>query len=139
ENLKTNLAKLNIVGTNYTSKELSSNFDYQTDYTFDVTLNAQETSYSVSLSVGSQDFGYEYITEYNFYKELIEFYNLENPDTLIPQLYESFTLISSYRNYHAFNTSVSLRDQHPSQQIQQIRSQDFTKSLNANDQNEPSI
>lgn len=141
ENLKTNLPKLNTIGSYYATKELGTSFNYQTDYTFDITLNRQANNYSFTLSNGSQDFGYEYITEYNFYKELIEFHNLENPnpDTSIPQLYESFTLISSYRNYHAFNVSVSLRDQHPSQQIQQIKSQDYSKSLNANDQNEPSI
>lgn len=139
ENLKVNLPKLNTIGSYYATKELGSSFIYQTDYTFDVTLNKQANNYSFTLSSGSQDFGYEYITEYNFYKELIEFHNLENPDASMAQLYESFTLISSYRNYHAFNVSVSLRDQHPSQQIQQIKSQDYSKSLNANDQNEPSI
>jgi predicted ATPase len=95
--------------------------------------------FSVSISGGSQDFGYEYLSDYNFYKELIELYNLENPDTPVENLYESFTLIGGYRNYNAFNTSISLRDQHPSQQIQQIKSQSYSKSLNANDQSEPSI
>lgn len=139
ENLKNNLPKLNTVGGSYTTRAISLTYDYQMEYTFDVALNKQSNSFSVSLSSGPQDFGYEYITEYNFYKELIELYNLEIVNAQIPQLYESFTLISSYRNYHAFNASISLRDQHPSQQIQQIRSQDFSKSLNANDQSEPSI
>jgi predicted ATP-dependent endonuclease of OLD family len=139
ENLKTNLPKLNTIGSYYTTKELGVIFNYGTEYSFDVTLNKETNDYSVNLSSGAQDFGYEYITEYNFYKELIEFHNLENLTATIPQLYESFTLISSYRNYHAFNISVSLRDQHPSQQIQQIKSRDYSKSLNANDQNEPSI
>lgn len=139
ENLKSNMPKLRAFGYYYTTKELVTNFSYNTDYTLDVTLNKQANNYTVVLSSGTQDFGYEYLTEYNFYKELIEFHNLENPGTNIPQLYESFTLISSYRNYHAFNVSVSLRDEHPSQQIQQIKSRDYSKSLNANDQNEPSI
>jgi predicted ATPase len=139
ENLKTNISKISTIGGSYTDKGFSTAYDYKTEYTFDVTLNRESGNFSVVLASGPQDFGYEYITEYNFYKELIEFYNLENPTITIPQLYESFTLISSYRNYHSFNSSISLRDQYPSQQIQQIKDQDFFKSLNANDQAEPSI
>jgi predicted ATP-dependent endonuclease of OLD family len=92
-----------------------------------------------NLRACAQDFGYEYLTDYNFYKETIALYNLENVENPIETLYESFTLISSYRNYHAFNASISLRDSAPATQIQQIRSADFTRSLNANDNSEPAI
>lgn len=139
QNLKSNISKLNTIGGSYSTTAISSAYDFQMEYTFDATLNKQTNNFSVSLSSGAKDFGYEYITEYNFYKELIELYNSENTNAQIPNLYESFTLISSYRNYHAFNTSISLREQYPSQQIQQIRSLDFSKSLNSNDQSEPSI
>ena len=55
------------------------------------------------------------------------------------QLYESFTLISSYRNYNAFATSISFNNQHPSQLIQAIKNNAFNQSLNTHDSNEPSI
>lgn len=76
---------------------------------------------------------------YNFYKELIGFYNFENPSEPIDPLYESFTLIGGYRNYHAFTPSVSLKDAHASQQIQQIKSKEFGRSLNTSEQSEPAI
>lgn len=138
-NLKASVATLTTVGSSYATKAISSAENFQEEYTLEVTLNRQNSQFAISLIGGTQDFGYEYLTEYNFYKELIELYNLEHPSEPVSQLFESFTLISSYRNYHAFNTSISLRDQHPSQQIQQIRSQDYSKSLNANEQAEPSI
>ena len=62
-----------------------------------------------------------------------------NRDDQIDPLHESFTIISSYRNYHAFEPSVTLKDQHPSQQIQNIRSQYYSKSLNTSDKSEPTI
>lgn len=123
----------------YTVRALIGQTAHQETYILDITLNKSAGTFSFAFHQGAQDFGFEYLSDYNFYKELIEIYNIEHPDTPIAPLYESFTLISSYRNYHAFNTSISLRDQHPSQQMQQIKTQDFSKSLNANDQGEPSI
>lgn len=137
--LKDNRDKLNSSVGLYTSHSPSSDINNQDTYTIDITLNKSSMEFSVSTPGGSQDFGYQYLSDYNFYKELIELYNLENSEIPIENLYESFTLIGGYRNYNAFNTSISLRDQHPSQQIQQIKSKNFSKSLNANDQSEPSI
>jgi predicted ATPase len=108
-------------------------------YTLDITLNRTDRTFSVQPLDCAQDFGYEYLTDYNFFKETISLYNFENTDKPIETLYESFTLISSYRNYHAFNISISLRDSHPAVQIRQIQSADYSRSLNANDNSEPSI
>lgn len=136
--LKENKDKLYSSVGIYTSHPLSGNTSNQNTYTIDIRLNKSSMEFSVSIT-GGQDFGYEYLSDYNFYKGLIELYNLENPEAPVENLYESFTLIGGYRNYNAFSTSISLKDQHPSQQIQQIKSQNFSKSLNANDQSEPSI
>jgi len=137
--LKASIPYLSVTGISYTNKVINTSYNYQEEYTLDVRLDKPTNQFTVSLSSGVQDFGFEYLTEYNFYKELIEIHNQEHPEEQAPQLYESFTIISSYRNYHAFNASISLRDQHPSQQIQQIRSLDYSKSLNDNEQSEPSI
>lgn len=48
-------------------------------------------------------------------------------------------MISSYRNYHGFNSSVTLRDQTASRPIEQIRGADYGRSLNVSDGGEPSI
>lgn len=123
----------------YTTRGETATSEYSETYTLDVTLNRNEKTFSVQPRDCAQDFGYEYLTDYNFYKETIALYNLENSANPIDTLYESFTLISSYRNYHAFNVSISLRDSTPATQIQQIRNADFTRSLNANDNSEPAI
>ncbi len=139
ENLQKNLEKLTAIGLFYTNKTISTAIGIQPEYTMEVSLDRLTNNFEVTIIEGMRDFGFEYLTEYNFFRELIDLYNLENLEKPITQLYESFTLISSYRNYHAFNSSISLRDQHPSQQIYTIRTQDFSKSINANDQSEPSI
>ena len=123
----------------YTTRGETAAANFSETYTFNIALNKNGKTFSVQLLDCVQDFGYWYLTDYNFYKETIALYNLENPGNPIETLYESFTLISSYRNYHAFNASISLRDSTPAAQIQQIRSADFTKSLNANDNSEPAI
>lgn len=123
----------------YTTRGGNTVSTYSDIYTLDITLNRNGQTFSVQTQECLQDSGYDYLTDYNFYKEAIALYNLENPENPIKTLYESFTLISSYRNYHAFNISISLRDYHPTTQIQQIRSADYQKSLNANDNSEPAI
>jgi predicted ATP-dependent endonuclease of OLD family len=85
------------------------------------------------------DPGFQYLVDYNFYKELIDFYNYENPRRQIPPLYESFTLIGGYRNYHLFNPSVSLQGSTAAQQIQNIRVGSYSKSLNSSEDSEPPI
>lgn len=139
KHLKDNEVKLNSVASLYASRGNASLVNSQTTYTLDITLHKNTNSFTLSFVNCTQDFGYEYLSDYNFYKELIVLHNLENPSDLITPLYESFTLISGYRNYHTFSKSISLKDQDPYQQIQTIRNQDFSKSLNANDASEPSI
>ncbi len=108
-------------------------------YIIDVILNARNNTFSTEIQGGQTDFGFQYLSEYHFFKEAISLNNFVNPDEKIPTLYESFTLISSFRNYHAFQPSISLRDAHPAQQIQEIRSNDYTRSMNTSDRSEPAI
>lgn len=123
----------------YTTHGTTAETAYGEIYTLDIALRINDKQFSVQPRDCVADFGYAYLTDYNFFKEAISLYNLENADGPIEGLYESFTLISSYRNYHAFNVSISLKDQHPVAQVQQIRSADFNRSLNANDNSEPAI
>lgn len=125
------------VGT-YSNYGKTTHTSYQEIYTIDIVSNENQT-FSTTLKDCSEDFGYEYLSNYNFYKETLTLYHLENPGQPISTLYESFTLISGYRNYHSFNRSISLREHHPVQQIQTIKSNDFNRSLNTVDSGEPSI
>ena len=105
----------------------------------DVVLLRETGTFSVHFAMNAQDFGFTYLTDYHFFKEAISIHNYLHSDEAIPPLFESFTLISSYRNYHAFQPSISLAAAPAAQQIQQIRSQDYSRSLNASDSNEPPI
>ncbi|MBD9403856.1 AAA family ATPase [Acidovorax sp. ACV02] len=123
----------------YSTRADAARLDFGDVYCLDIVLNRNDQNFVVEPKNCDRDFGYEYLTDYHFFKELISIYNLENNAEPIDGLYESFTLISSYRNYHSFNVSVSLRDNHPAVQIRQIRSADYNRSLNANDSSEPAI
>lgn len=138
-NLLNNLSKLTECIGRYSTQSAPGASSHGDTYTLDVTLNRTQQSFAVAFSNCTGDFGYAYLSEYNFFRGAIDLYNLENPSTPMAALYESFTLISSYRNYHTFSTSVSLRDSHAAQQIEQLRSADYSRSMNASDNSEPTI
>ena len=138
-NILANREKLLSTVGRYSSRANTNNASYANEYTIDVDLNYPNRTFRVKFINGTEDFGFEYLSEYHYYKECISLHNFENPESPIKPLYESFTLISSYRNYHTFNVSVTLRDGHPIQQIQAIRGTDYTRSLNANETSEPPI
>lgn len=123
----------------YSTYATSVEGEYRDLYVVDVVIDRTSNTFSTQLPDGGEDFGFRYLTDYNYFKEAISLHNYLNPERTIAPLLESFTLISSYRNYNAFQPSVSLRDAAAAQQIQQIRAQDFGRSLNAIDQHEPSI
>lgn len=82
---------------------------------------------------------FTYLKDYNFHNELITLYNRENQTHLIENLYESFILISGYRNYHSFNSVISLSAATPNQQIKETKNQEFFRSINAGERAEPAI
>lgn len=135
--LNINKAKLKTISAMYSNLELMDGSNHTDSYTITVTLDRRNNNFSVSSS--SQDFGFSYLCDYNYYKLLIYIYNLEHPRNQLTQLFESFTLISGYRNYSNFSPSISLRESDASQQIQQLLSNDYSKSLNSTDLSEPSI
>lgn len=137
--IQSNMVSLNSTLGLFSEKSNLSTTNHRTDYVFDIMLNRASNNFSLAVINGDRDFGVDYLTEYNFYKELIEINNNEDPTNPIQPLYESYTLISSYRNYHAFEPSISLGTVSASNQIQQIKSKDYSRSLNTSDLSEPSI
>ncbi len=137
--LRANYAVLQHTGNLFSNHQVTDDGNDRDCYILEVKLSQESPKFSVSFVDGQEDFGYRYLSEYNYFKEVISLHNLIHTDESIASLYESFTLISSYRNYHAFQPSISLAKQHAAQQIQDIRSQDYAKSLNTSDQNEPTI
>jgi predicted ATPase len=140
ENLKVNIDRLSQIGGYYSTLSLQRFQEVPCgNYVVEISLDDRNKKYSVLTSPSGTDPGFLYLVNYVFYKELIQIWNQENPDLSIPPLYESFSLIGGYRNYHAFNPSISLQDSSASQQIQEIQKTESSKSLNASDQAEPPI
>lgn len=139
ENLRLHFPQILKLTSRYSQHAVNDDGKDRESYILDVVLNREGNTFSKQFQDEGEDFGFTYLSEYHFLKEAIALNNFLEPDQQIPPLFESFTLITSYRNYHAFQPSVSLRDAHPAQQIQQIRSQDYDRSLNASDQSEPPI
>jgi len=139
DNLRTNYEKLKRTALYFSTHAVEDDGKNQETYILDIILNMQTQQFDVQFQNSTQDFGLLYLSEYNFFKEAISLHNFLNPRDTVPPLYESFTIISSYRNYHAFEPSVTLKDQHPLQQIQSIRNKDYSKSLNTSDKSEPAV
>ncbi|MDF1608478.1 AAA family ATPase [Hoeflea sp. YIM 152468] len=138
-NIRTNFSQLTLTLGSYSTYQFSADGEYRYTYVIDVILNHAANSFTVHLQGGESDFGFTYLTDYHLFKQAISLRNTLNSGVPIPPLYESFTLISSYRNYHAFKPSISLSMAPASQQIQEIQNQDFNRSLNATDSNEPPV
>ncbi|NML73971.1 AAA family ATPase [Rhizobium sp. S-51] len=138
-NIRNHFWDLNQTLGSYSNYQPNTDGKERDSYVIDVVVDKRANSFSVQLQNGDKDFGFTYLSDYHFFREAIALYNTLTVGEKIPPLYESFTLISSYRNYHAFQPSISLSHAPASQQIQEIRNQDFNKSLNATDNNEPSV
>lgn len=137
--IKENYSKLYESVGYYTTRQKSTHQTYSEIYVLDIILIKGNSTFTVEFANSESDLGYEYLTDYNFFKEAILLHNLERPNDQINNLCESFILIGSYRNYHSFSKSISLRDATPLNQIQSIRNSEYSKSLNAIDAAEPSI
>src|SRR3989338_8816267 len=95
----------NITEDSVLIKTMISDGNIENEYKLDITLDSANKTYTIQTN---QDVGYTYLSAYNLYKEIIEIYNEENPDTQIINLAESFSLIGGYRNYNSYATHVSL-------------------------------
>ncbi len=137
--LEANKEKLHLITSTYSNDNISNFTPTQDLLTVEITLHKADKNFTLAFAPDNTDPGFLYLIKYNFYKELITLYNLEHPDDPIQPLYESFTLIGSYRNYHGFTPSVTLGATGAPQQIQSIRNNEFAKSTNANEQSEPAI
>ncbi len=123
----------------YSSLTPTDSRTFSDTYIFNITLNHTTKVLNIELIDSNDDFGFDYLTNYNFYKESILLFNIENPTNTLEPLKESFTIISSYRNYHTFQKAVSLKDKLPVRQLQDINTTESNRSLNAAEKSEPSI
>jgi len=123
----------------FTNKQAAALGSCQDFYKINVTLDQANGTFAFAPEGGATDFGYEYLTEYNFYRESIALHNYFHPDRIIPPLAEPFTLIGSFRNYHQFNEVASLSAQDAPTQMHAISQAGFSRSLNATEQAEPVI
>ena len=138
-NIRSHFENITRATSTYSAHAVALTDDQNDTSVVDAVLQREAGTFSVHFPMNTQDFGFTYLADYNFFKEAISLHNYLHPEEAIPPLFESFTLISSYRNYHAVQPSISLSSAPAAQQIQQIRSQDYNRSLNASDSNEPPI
>jgi predicted ATP-dependent endonuclease of OLD family len=137
QHLQDNRDKLSPIVGLYSAEHMFADGACQNEYQLDITLDSTNKTYSVQTQ---EDMGYTYLSAYNLYKEIIEIYNEENPDTQIINLAESFCLIGGYRNYNSYAKHVSLGGGNTApKQIQSIRLAEYSKSTNSAESNEPSI
>lgn len=135
--LQDNTSKLSPIVDFYSADQMFAEGSYQNEYEIDIELNSTDKTYTVQAS---QDIGFTYLTAYNLYKEIIEIYNEDNQESQIGNLAESFALIGSYRNYNNYSTHASLGGGNTAEkQIQQIRTNEYSKSTGASESGEPAI
>jgi predicted ATP-dependent endonuclease of OLD family len=121
----------------YSVEQMFADEQFQNEYQIDIELNSHEMTFVVHVS---QDMGFNYLSNYNFYKESIEIYNEEHPDSRMDNLSETFSLIGSYRNYTTYSPAVSLSGGNTAErQIQQLRTNEESKSMSSTENSEPTI
>lgn len=135
--LQDNIEKLSPIVDGYSAEQMFSPGEYLTEYSIIIDLNSTDKTFSVQTD---HDIGTTYLTAYNLYKEIIEIYNEDNPENTIANLAESFALIGSYRNYNNYSTHASLGGGNTAEkQIQQLRTNEYSKSTGALESGEPAI
>ncbi len=135
--LQANIAKLSPIVGNYSAEQMFADGNYQNEYEIDIVLNSTDQTYTVQ---SNQDIGFTYLTAYNLYKEVIEIYNEDNQASPLSNLAESFALIGSYRNYNNYSTHASLGGGNTAEkQIQQIKTNEYSKSTGSLESGEPAI
>lgn len=87
----------------------------------------------------TNDFRFQYLNNFEFYRNLIFIYNRQNKINHIEPLTDPFIMLSGYRNYNQFTNAVSLVSMPAAQQIESLRQSAKQKSINAIMPNEPEI
>ncbi|MFN7096736.1 MAG: AAA family ATPase, partial [Gammaproteobacteria bacterium] len=133
-NLIQHMARLKEFAVNYTGFFPELDINYSTQIIIDINLH-EVGNFSVTSS--SEDSGYRYLVNYNVFKKIIELYNVKNEEKIEP-LYETFTLISGYRNYHQFVKTTSLQND-VRVQIENINKREYAHGVNMAEEREPKI
>lgn len=137
EFLKNNKKNFSGILGKYSTEQVFKDENYSDEYILDIELDSESNNFSIKTK---EDLGFIYLKAYNLYKEVIEIHNQENPKKKINNLAESFTLIGSYRNYSNYSRNTSLANGNTAKnQIQSIRNNNFSRSVNQLENSEPSI
>jgi predicted ATP-dependent endonuclease of OLD family len=121
----------------YTNEQIFNDKKFQNEYQINITLYSKNKTYKVETS---KDLGYSYLKNYNLYKEIIEIYNKDTPDTPINNLAESFVLIGGYRNYNSYIPNISLDQGNTAEKrIQEIQSREYSRSVSSIENSEPFV
>ena len=130
QHLKDNNERLSPIINLYSNEQMFADGTSQNEYEINIMRDNVNKTYTIQTN--QEDIGYMYLSAYNLYKEAIEIYNEENPNTPINNLSESFALIGGYRNYNSYASSVSLGGGNiASKQIQNTKLSEYSKSTNS--------
>ena len=133
--------KLEAVAAEYSSIRLPDfdgvAVDIENVFGVSASLDYRANSFSVNHNMPQELFFY--LENYELLNELIKLHNRQHQTDLIPSLTDSFTLLSAFRNYHSFNSSISLANQGPDDQLRQLRKSEYRGGLNNSDGGEPGI
>jgi predicted ATP-dependent endonuclease of OLD family len=88
----------------------------------------------------AERFEFKYLIHFDFYKKIIDIYNMQNINTeAIERLFNPFVMLSGYRNYNNFTRDIALSGNSPNQQIETLEQQEKQKSFNSVMAQEPEI
>lgn len=135
--LKGHSTKLSHLIGGYSNEREFQDGGVEDQYQIDITLDSVNKTCAISAN---EDMGFQYLTRYNLFKEVIDLYNEENPSQRIENLQETFALIGSYRNYSAYSSSVSIGGNSTAErQIQDHKLSESSKSTSAVENSEPTV
>ncbi|MCA9335800.1 AAA family ATPase [Candidatus Saccharibacteria bacterium] len=137
--IKDNYSKIRSTISKYSRARIPSAFNLDNgteEINLVVVLDSDNDKFAVSHDTNEEIFSY--LSDYELYKEAISLYNISAVDEdSIPQLSDTFTMLSAFRNYHSFNGSVSLTSD-PLYQLRSISANNYRQGINTS-QGEPSI
>jgi predicted ATP-dependent endonuclease of OLD family len=124
----------------YTSKPKADTYnEYNAEISFnqfDINIDIKELETRNKL-IGTSPFWY--LEGYHFFNEIIHLYNLKNERERLKFLAPPASMIGGYRNYNAFSPSISISSSNAKTQLDGLDTEEYRRSLNANERAEPSI
>jgi len=138
--IKTNADKILAKSILYSHNRLNLNIDFPYDNLLKIEVSLDKFNNTYLVSYTPDNGGLQgYLENYELISKMIELHNSSCEEIDISPLNAPFTILSAFRNYGSFNSDVSLRDDTPQNQIYNTFQQNYSKSINSVETQEPII